>query len=525
MNIRTPILDLLRSNTLSFWLAFTLPLLVLFSFWFLDYTQLSLFLSTSVIFMSGVSAILIALFLKRSDTLESAFVALCIGLVTIVVFPFVTSLSDGISFTEITGLSYEQGTIIWILALGCFLLYGYVYKKNGGSFKALLFLLLTLFLCTWLLSHLNTGDYQQFRPTHNASLQMMLSTYSNDYTHFFSGVGPNRFETAWVSFRPNSVIESDLWNTKVTQATSLVLTLLVTHGALYVFFLFTSLALLIARVSQVCIQKGEEELCSFGSCSAYLIAAFALLALSVLWNPPIWILAVLCTILGSGVAYSSVTGTLDSSKTTKIVQIVLAILFVLIGLTLCVLSAVRITTLHFYDRGVSAIEMGDFNEGVAQLRRALEVEMIPEIARELVVVYKNEATRTIVNSNAVTLSGGQKGNLENILNEAFILAEETKNAEPQHYLNWLLSGDIRMLQWALNSNPALLESAVSDYRNAQKKSANRNPLPLFLEAQALIMQNNITEALFAISNTLRLKHNYQEVWSLSGVYLKAQLLK
>ncbi len=362
----------------------------------------------------------------------------------------------------------------------------------------------------------------EFRPSLSITAEVAKQSLLKDPIF---GVGANRFENAWVEFRPSRALETEFWDTNFSQGFGFLPTFLITTGPLaFLSILFFSIYFFYLGIKKA-FSFSIEPMANFFLLSSFILSAYFLIFL--------WILVPNITIIFlSFLMIGIFVNTLYDRK--LIGQYRISFLkdprksFFTI-LTISVLFISTLSIAYIYTKKFVAIAYAD--QG---FRRTQNVDTFNKAEKSFIssarantkvdFVYQNLANYYFAKLNILMNSSGLSedfigSQFQNYFLNAENSAKMALSKDRTNYFNWVLIGNIYSGVVPLGVKGAY-DSAKTSYESALVLNPKSPAIYLAL-ARLELANKNTPNAKSYIDEALRLKQNYSDaMFLLSQIQLQ-----
>lgn len=331
------------------------------------------------------------------------------------------------------------------------------------------------------------------------------------------GIGPNRFSNAWLSYKPNGVNQSTLWNVDFDAGVGLVPTFAVTTGAVGIIAWLLFLGLLLYRGFTAVLSLAVGRISHYLLFSSFLGAVY-LWIISIFYVPNIAIFSLAFLLTGVFIAALVETGigknydfSFLKDPRTGFISVLFLVLFILGTITGGYMLFQKFLSVVFFQNGLSASQQGNIDKTLSSISRAASFS-------EYDVYYRNLSAVNIARLNSILSQKGVsqdtiKAQFQSESRFAITNALRARDLDPTNYQNWVALGNAyetlapfgvadaheeakKALDMAISLNPqspALLLARAQIDLEKDKESAKT------YIAQALALKSDYTDAIFTLS--------------------------
>lgn len=431
-------------------------------------------------------------------------------------------------------LALVNFTAVWIvigLVALLFFIYGISvgYKHNeekaGKKFSATLFgviLISLLFIVggnsigNFLSTKLGTNNIEA-RPSWQSTFSVSKSTFLEEPV---LGVGPNRFNTAWLTHKPQAVNSSIFWDTDFSYGVGFIPSTLVTVGALGFLVWIVMFGLFSYEGYKSVFLAGQAKNWNFFLLTSF-VSTLYLWILALVYPPNMVILSLAFIFSGILLAGSVASETLksvviDFSKNPKIgfISTFSVVVICALILTFGYFQAENVVAEVQLERGADAVSQGKLSEGQAAIASAANLTGKDFYFRSLAETEILKM-RALFNTQGLS-EDAARSEFQNILSAAINYASQAINYDPTNYSNWLALGGVYEAIVPLKIDGAY-EEALAAYKEALFRNP-QNPAIRLLMARLEATAGNTDKAKEEIGKSLALKNNYTE-----AIFLLSQI--
>lgn len=337
------------------------------------------------------------------------------------------------------------------------------------------------------------------------------------------GVGPNKFNNAWLTYRPANVNETPFWSIDFRSGFGFWPTLVVNLG-LAGFLIWLALAFLIGFFSyRICRHLKNLDEVNRGLAILVMVATVYLWLVATIYPPGTALLAYSFIFLGLFIALVVSLGLSSSWQLTKIkgedglpTSVTFGLVIgSLVGLILVVLVIQSLVSAVFYLRGINLAAKGDdINKAEVLVARAARINPNDVFSRSLVDLELMMFNNLLQAKDLKPEEAQQR--FQTILSAAVGNAKNASNYNKTNYLNWLYEGQVYEAVVPLKVEGAY-EAAKNSYTKALQVSGG-SPVVLLNLARLEIAAEHLTQARNYLDQALAKKPNYTE-----AIFILAQL--
>lgn len=334
------------------------------------------------------------------------------------------------------------------------------------------------------------------------------------------GVGPNRFENAWLMYRPNQVIATDFWDTGFTSGFGLIPSFIATTGVLGTLAILAFLLLFfiagILHVFRSHENKGTQTLMLL----SFILATYAWIV-ALAYNPGI--VGVMTAFVFSGMFI----GLLGYTKAIPVVRrsfledprksffSILALVAILIlALAALFIGTEKFIALSSYARGVQALSKNDMTSAETLLTRAATLNPSDLYYRGLASLRLAQIKKLVTTPNVS--QDVLKQNFQTLFSAAEGAAQNAVHYDKTNPANWVALGSLYESVVPFGVSGAYT-NAKQAYEEARKLSP-QNPGFDLLRAQLEVDNKNLADAKTFAEQAIAAKANF-----VSGYILLAQI--
>jgi tetratricopeptide (TPR) repeat protein len=349
------------------------------------------------------------------------------------------------------------------------------------------------------------------------------------------GVGPNRFITEYLKFKPLVINQTPFWNAEFSGGFGYIPTFLVTQGIfgalMWIFFFIAYIrsgVRLLKRVTDPA-KKFFATSSFFASIFLWLLACIYIPSHVTLFLTAIFTGIVVAMLVSEGVIAEKLVAIRQGMKLGKAIPVVLyaAAIVLIIGLGTYAQKAIAVT---YFQKGVKALNTGQpADVAQAKFKKALTwdaSDIYYQAISESNIVKINSLAQEIQKDSQTGAAPDQKkgDQLVSLIADALQNAKKAQAIDSTNYYNYLEEARISEIGTSLK-----IDNAASNARNAYAEAIKRNPYNpgLYLNLARLeASQGNLKDAEQYIGRSLQLKPNYTEaVFFLSQLQVANNQLK
>lgn len=349
---------------------------------------------------------------------------------------------------------------------------------------------------------------ETIRPSWQGTLEVGKNSLLKDPVF---GVGPNRFSNAWLSYKPDGVNQSTLWNVDFDAGVGLIPTFAITTGAIGIIAWLFFLGLFLYRGFTAVLSLAVGRISHYLLFSSFLGAAY-LWIISIFYVPNVAIFTLAFLLTGVFVAALVETGigknydfSFLNDPRTGFISVLILILFILGTITGGYMLFQKFLSVVFFQNGLSASKLGDMDNTLSSISRAVSFS-------EYDVYYRNLSAINIARLNSILSQKGVsqdtiKAQFQSESRFAITNALHARDLDPTNYQNWVALG---------NAYETLAPFGVQDAHEEAKKAFDMaialNPKsPALLLARArLDLEKDKESAKTYIAKALTLKSDYTD---------------
>ena len=333
------------------------------------------------------------------------------------------------------------------------------------------------------------------------------------------GIGPNRFSNAWLSYKPDGVNQSTLWNIDFDAGVGLIPTFAVTTGAVGMIAWLLFLGLLLYRGFTAVLSLAVGRISHYLLFSSFLGAVY-LWIVSIFYVPNITIFSLAFLMTGVFIAALALTGigknydfSFLNDPRTGFISVLALVLFILGTVAGGYTLFQKFLSVVFFQNGLSASQQGNIDNTLSSISRAASFS-------EYDVYYRNLSAVNIARLNSILSQKGVsqdtiKAQFQSESRFAITNALRARDLDPTNYQNWVALG---------NAYETLAPFGVQDAHEEAKKALDAaislNPKsPSLLLARARIdLEKDKESAKTYIAKALALKSDYTDaIFTLSQI--------
>jgi tetratricopeptide (TPR) repeat protein len=333
------------------------------------------------------------------------------------------------------------------------------------------------------------------------------------------GIGANRFILAWLSYKPDTVNQSPLWNVDFDAGVGLIPTFAVTTGALGILAWLVFFCLFLYRGFSAVLSPSLGKATHYILFSSFLGALY-LWIIAVFYVPNITIFSL--AFLMTGVFIGALVETeIVKDYNFSFLNDPRAGFISVLGLILLIVGTVaggymlfqKFLSVVFFQNGLAASSRGDLEGTLSAVSRAATFS-------EYDVFYRNLSAINLTRINSILSQKGVsqdtiKAEFQSESRFAVANALHARDLDPTNYQNWVALA---------NAYATLVPFGVQDAYGEAKKAYDealkldpKSPQLLLARAQ-LDLQNNKDDAKAYIAKALALKSDYTDaIFTLSQI--------
>lgn len=319
------------------------------------------------------------------------------------------------------------------------------------------------------------------------------------------GIGPNRFDIAWATHKPESINNTQFWDVPFTSGSGLLPTLLATNGGLgiiawllfFVLFLITGMKSVFSGM-----RDGVSwEILAFFVLSLYLfISSFFYSVGSVIFLLALAFAGIFIGLVSSASGKEFKISFLNDHR-KSFISILALIIVVIFSATVSFKYIERIASVSYFGKSLQATSVAEAENAIS---KALSLYSNDLYLRTYSQIYLVKLDSIV--SAGESLSEEDKANLKISFDQAVNSAQLATTYDSQNYINFQLLGSVYQGVGTLGVKDAY-SNAVLAYQTA----SNLNPLNPGLKlamASASFADGKIKEAKDYAKAALSLKQNY-----------------
>lgn len=348
---------------------------------------------------------------------------------------------------------------------------------------------------------------QNVRPSVEATAAV---TWQSLKQNPITGIGPNRFENAWLLYHPKEVIPTDFWDTSFDTGFGLLPSFVATTGVLGTIAIIAFLLLFcIAGFLHVFRPRENKYL------HALLLLSFTLALygwiVALIYNPGVVIVfftflfsgAFIGLLVSEGVIHLRTVSFLDDPR-KSFFSILALVAVLIITLVVVFMGAQKFAALSVYAKGTRALARGDIAETERLFTRAAALDENDYFYRSLASLRLSQIG-TLIN-NPPTSQEVLKQNFQALFSAAEAAARNAVNYDRTNPENWVMLASVYQRVVPLQVEGAK-SNAIAAYEEGRKLSP-QNPGFDLLRARLEIAANNLPEAKTHIEAALAKKPNF-----------------
>ncbi|MBI5816826.1 MAG: tetratricopeptide repeat protein [Candidatus Yonathbacteria bacterium] len=333
------------------------------------------------------------------------------------------------------------------------------------------------------------------------------------------GIGPNRFSNAWLSYKPDGVNQSTLWNVDFDAGAGLIPTFAITTGVIGIIAWLFFLGLFLYRSFTAVLSLAVGRISHYLLFSSFLGAAY-LWIVSIFYVPNIVIFSLAFLMTGVFIAALVETGigknynfSFLHDPRTGFISVLILVLFILGTITGGYVLFQKFLSVVFFQNGLNASKLGDIDNTLSSISRAASFS-------EYDVYYRNLSAVNIARLNSILSQKGVsqdtvKAQFQSESRFAITNALRARDLDPTNYQNWVALG---------NAYETLAPFGVQDAHEEAKKafdtaiSLNPKSPALLLNRARLDLEKDKESAKTYIAKALTLKSDYTDaIFTLSQI--------
>lgn len=325
------------------------------------------------------------------------------------------------------------------------------------------------------------------------------------------GIGPNRFSNSWLSYKPEGVNQSALWNVDFDAGVGLIPTFAITTGAVGIVAWLVFLGLLLYRGFTAVLSLAVGRISHYLLFSSFLGAVY-LWIVSIFYVPNIAIFSLAFLMTGVFIAALVETGigknydfSFLNDPRTGFVSVLALVLFIIGTVAGGYVLFQKFLSVVFFQNGLRSGQEGNIDNALSSVSRAASFS-------EYDVYYRNLSAVNIARLNSIL---SQKGVSQDTIKAQFQSesrfaignALRARDLDPTNYQNWVALG---------NAYETLAPFGVEDAHEEAKKafdmaiSLNQKSPALLLARARIDLENDKESAKTYIAQALALKSDYTD---------------
>lgn len=317
------------------------------------------------------------------------------------------------------------------------------------------------------------------------------------------GVGPNKFAEVWALYKPESINQSNFWDTYVSNGFSLLFTLMTTTGILgilsflvfFVLLVYTGIKSIFASIKH----NMHREMTVFFLLALYLFTA------SFFYNTGsvIFFTAFILTGVFVGLVTNnnkkeiSISFLEDHRKSFFLIFFLVCVMVISIGFTFRFIE--RFISIPYLHDAVYHLKTGSMSDAELDIQKAVSLYPNNDLyLRSYSQLYISKVN-VVISKLSSTLSESDNIDINNSIVYAHTAAVQAIAYDPNNYLNHLALANVDSLTGALakltkkESAPAIYAEAAKSYARALELNP-RNPAIKLSLARAYFSSGKIKEA-------------------------------
>lgn len=333
------------------------------------------------------------------------------------------------------------------------------------------------------------------------------------------GVGPNRFSSAWLSYKPEGVNQSTLWNVDFDAGVGLIPTFAVTTGVVGMIAWLLFFGLLLYRGFTAVLSLAVGRVSHYLLFSSFLGAVYLwIISLFYVPNVAIFSLAFLMTgVFIAALAETGISKNYDFSflndPRTGFVSVLALVLFIIGTVAGGYVLFQKFLSVVFFQNGLRSSQEGNIDNTLLSISRAASFS-------EYDVYYRNLSAINIARLNSILSQKGVsqdtiKAQFQSESRFAITNALRARDLDPTNYQNWVALG---------NAYETLAPFGVQDAHEEAKKaldmaiSLNPKSPSLLLVRARIDLEKDKESAKTYIAKALALKSDYTDaIFTLSQI--------
>lgn len=345
------------------------------------------------------------------------------------------------------------------------------------------------------------GAYTEIRPSYRTTQYVALMQFAREPNSFIVGSSHSNFETVFASYRPVSVNTSPLWDKDFPSGSSLMMTILIFHGALFVvifMILITGVILEGVRVYRKKILPSES---AGGICAIFFSTVWMWLYVP---NTAFLIVVIFLVVL----IWALVECAYKDERRYRFSGVgifLCALVLIVSGIASIGVASVRLSALISYANGLQALGSADFEVMENLFSTSIAREPLPPVQRLYAASALGRIRRDIEKSGNVTEV--ERNEIIERLEAQISRAENAYESQENHFRGALTIAQSLYIQALLTGTS--FEPAVAYVRSA-RVLAPLHPLPLLLEAQMSYSSGDSASAQERLRQAFALKPDFKE---------------
>lgn len=457
-------------------------------------------------FIKILQYVLLVLSLLLLVVINAPFVWLLIGIFSIVIFVYSTSVQRaGVRLVEQESESHQEKKFPFVSLLVVFVSIIFLIGNNliGGF-----------------VSRYISINSTEVRPSIVTTSQIAYKALRHNPV---LGTGPNTFVIDWALWQPKQIAQTIFWNVDFNSGFSLLATFLATVGVIGFLVVLAFLVIYMIRGVQSIKIAFQNKVSNYFIITILMISIYSWLAV-ILYNPSIIILSLAFASSGALIgilAYKKAIPVKDfsflSDPRNSFFSILGLVVLMIASVTLTYVYVEKFSSIIYFSKGLndknnSTVEILSNAENM--LNRAITLDKNDTYYRTLSQIYVNEINVLI--SDKSLSEDTLKSELQQLINLAQSSAESAVSQNPKQYLNYVNLGNIYTTLVPLGVDNSY-ESAMAAYNQASLLAPN-NPSIILDKASLEYISKNNSEARKYINQAIELKGNY-----IDAIFLLVQI--
>jgi tetratricopeptide (TPR) repeat protein len=368
-----------------------------------------------------------------------------------------------------------------------------------------------------LLSNLFGANYAEVRPSLEATIEV---TWQSIKENPVLGIGPNRFDNAWLMYRPAEIVNTQFWNTGFSSGYGFLLSYLTTMGLLggLAWLAFFIIFILLVAFHAFRVQSSRNH-------HMYLLmtalGAFYLWIIALIYNPGTVIIALAFIFSSLYIALLASDGKIQilnlkflGDPRHSFFSIIACVFILLVSISGLFIGVQRFVALSYFGKALVSSNQGELDKSINLLDRSVSLYESDLYLRNLSNLALSKMNSIITNDK---LSEDDiKTGFQTTFQAAEDYAKRAIRYDPTNPENWINLASVYQAVVPLKVEGAY-NNAKFAYDEAEKLSP-RNPAFNILRARLEINSKNNDEARVFVNKALEQKPNFIE-----ALFLLAQI--